>query len=65
MSTLDERLRAITLEQDQSHRLYEYEKLAKELVVGTTSDGLEAFVDHSAYHGFDARFARTRVAWAT
>ncbi len=55
MSSLDERLRAITLEQDQSHRLHEYEKLAKEVVVGTTSDGLEAFVDHSAYRSVSSR----------
>ena len=58
MSSLDERLRAITLEQDQSHRLHEYEKLAKEVVVGTTSDGLEVFVDHSAYRSVSSRAYR-------
>ena len=66
--SLDDRLRAITLEHDSAARQRAYEALAREVMasVETTStsmdveDGFEAFMDHSACDN-DATTRRARA----
>ena len=51
--SLDDRLRAITLEHDSAARQRAYEALAREVMASVSTatdveDGFEAFMDHSA-----------------